>query len=48
MIRRARHPRRIPLILFGLALAALLVSATGDAAEDPLDTLAGPPSSRFT
>jgi len=51
MSDRSRRPRRIPLtILLGaLFAAALLAPATRvRAANDPLDTLAGPPSSRFT
>ena len=50
MIDRARRPRRIPLtILFGgLLIGALLDPAPRVWAADPLETLAGPPSSRFT
>ena len=44
----ARRPRRIPSILLAVCLAGLLGVAIAHAAEDPLDTLAGPPSSRFT
>ena len=44
----ARRPRRLPSILMAACLAGLLGAAIAHAAEDPLDTLAGPPSSRFT
>jgi len=48
MSNAARRPRRIPSILLAVCVAGLLGATFVHAAEDPLDTLAGPPSSRFT
>jgi hypothetical protein len=48
MSDRARRPRRIPSIALAACIAGLLAATPAGAAEDPLDTLAGPPSSRFT
>lgn len=48
---RPRRPRRHPLtaLLGSVALAVLLAPVSPVQAEnDPLDNLAGPPSSRFT
>lgn len=48
MMDPARRPRRTPSILLAVCIAGLLGATFVFAAEDPLDTLAGPPSSRFT
>jgi hypothetical protein len=51
MSDRARRLRRFPLtILLGAVFAAALLVPwdRARAANDPLDALAGPPSSRFT
>jgi len=44
----ARRPRRTPSILLAVWFAGLLGATSAFAANDPLDNLAGPPSSRFT
>jgi hypothetical protein len=48
MLDPARRPRRIPSILLVVCIAGLLGAASAFAADDPLDNLAGPASSRFT